>query len=118
MGKFRELQRLLGKAGETNFQKWLEIHWNNFTADFNLGMENLDLESNFKSQRTTISLTEGTDTSISHALGVVPSGHLVLNGVAGVIRGADDWSSGTIYLTLDSDLYSGQTKEVDLLILA
>ena len=118
MSAFRELRRLLGKEGAVNFGEWLDVHWNNFTADFNIGMQNIDLDSNFKSFRITATVSDGSEAVINHQLGVIPSGHLVLNGVGGVIRGDTAWTSKTAFLTLDSDLYSGKTKSVDVIILA
>jgi hypothetical protein len=118
VANFRELRRLLGRQGEVNFTEWLEYHWNNFVADFNIGMQNLDLDSNFKSYRETVTITDGAEVAIRHGLGVVPSGHLVLNGIGGVVRGTSNWTRQNAFLILDSDLYTGKSKEVDVIILA
>ena len=116
MTKFREIRRLLGASGEVNFEKLKELHWNDFVADFNLGVENLDLEDNFKSFRTTVDVNDSDEISILHGLGVVPAGHLVMNGIAGVIRGSK-WTTIESFLIVDTDLYLGKVKTVDILIL-
>ena len=100
-----------------NFNEWLEYHWNNFVADFNIGMQNIDLSSNFKSLRSTVNVSDSVVTEVRHNLGVIPSAHIVLNGVGGVIRGGE-WTRQSVFLTLDSDLYTGKTKSVDVIILA
>jgi len=117
MTDFRDLQKLLGKKGEDNLEEWLEYHWNNFAADFNIGIQNLDFESNFKSEKVSASVSDGVETRIEHNLSNIPESHIVLNGIGGVIKGSTNWTNKNIYLTLDSDLYASKTKSVDILIL-
>lgn len=93
--------------------------------DMSAGIHKLDLEDNFQVQMIvdsdrkldTVLIYRDSEVAISHKLKQIPRYHLVLNGVAGVVEGATDWTNETVYLQLDSDVYAaGVSKEVKLLL--
>jgi len=102
---------------EEQFQKEKDAErWNDFAADFNNGIVSLKFTDNFKAEMLTLTASDSAEVLVDHKLGAIPSMFLVVNGVAGVLRGETEWTNNKVSFVLDNDLYSSKSKEVKLLI--
>lgn len=94
--KFKQFIKIFGEVGIGK----LADNFNRLVDELNTGLKRLTLTENFESYLAQVTIDAGTEETIAHNLGVIPSGRIILkhSGDSRIVDGDTDWDKNNIYL--------------------